>query len=369
MKRVLIPLFIFLMISSVFAADQEAKRREMIEKGVAFLRNAQAQDGSFSSHAGIGPTGIVLLGLLSAGVPADDPMIARGLSFLEKSKWEDGGIYTEGGLYGNYESCIALQCFTIANRKLKAAKNLDKGPYEELLANCERFVRVGQFTEQRDIQSDDMFYGGAGYGKHQRPDLSNTHFFIEALKSTGAGNDDPAIQKALVFVSRTQNLESQHNTAQFAAKNSDGGFIYTPVGKGESFAGETDNGGLRSYASMTYAGLKSMIYAGLTPEDFRVKAAYDWIRKHYDTESNPGIGDSGLFYYYTTFSKTLNVLKLETLDSPDGNEKHDWRGDLIESLAKRQQPNGSWINENPRWLEGDPNLVTGYALIALADCE
>jgi len=305
--------------------------------------------------------------LLKAGVSVDDPMVAKGLSFLEKTKSEDGGIYSAGGMWGNYESSVALQCFAIANQKLKVAKNLAKGPYDELLAGCEKFVRAGQFTEQRDVTPDDMFYGGAGYGRHQRPDLSNTQFFVEALQSVGAKSDDPAIQKALLFVSRAQNLESQHNTAEFAAKNSDGGFIYTPVGGGESFAGETPEGGLRSYGSMTYAGLKSMIYAGLTQDDPRVKAAYDWVKQHYDTESNPGLGESGLFYYYTVFSKTLDVLDLETLESADG-QKRDWRNDLIESLARRQQENGSWVNSNPRWLEGDPNLVTGYALIALGDC-
>ncbi len=346
---------------------RETQRKEMIGKGIAYLRGAQAEDGSFSSHAGIGPTGIVVAGLLDCGVPADDPMVAKGLKYLEKAMREDGGIYTEGGLYGNYESCVAIQCFGTANKLLKAKNKLAKGPYDDLLSKCEKFVRAGQYTEQRDITPDDVFYGGAGYGKHQRPDLSNTNFFIEALHSTGAGSDDPAIQKALVFVSRCQNLESQHNTAAFAAKNSDGGFIYSPVGQGESPAGETPNGGLRSYGSMSYAGLKSMIYAGVTPDDPRVKAANEWIKKHYDTESNPGLGDPGLYYYYTIFSKALDVMKSETLESADG-KKHDWRADLIESLAKRQQPNGSWINESTRWLEGDPNLVTGYALMALADC-
>ena len=39
--------------------------------------------------------------------------------------------------------------------------------------------------------------------------------------------------------------------------------------------------------------------------------------------------------------------------------------DLVAELARRQNPDGSWVNENSRWLEGDPNLVTGYALLAL----
>ena len=51
---------------------------------------------------------------------------------------------------------------------------------------------------------------------------------------------------------------------------------------------------LRSYGSMTYAGFKSMLYAGLSADDPRVQAAAGWISKHYDVKSNPGMQDAGL---------------------------------------------------------------------------
>ena len=92
----------------------------------------------------------------------------------------------------------------------------------------------------------------------------------------------------MVFVSRCQNLESEFNTTEFATKINAGGFFYTPAAGGSSQAGKTPDGGLRSYASMTYAGLKSMLYAGLTKDDPRVKAATTWIRKFYSVEENPG---------------------------------------------------------------------------------
>ena len=98
------------------------------------------------------------------------------------------------------------------------------------------------------------------------------------------------MQKALVFVSRCQNFESPHNTAPFAAKNPDGGFYHTCAAGGVSAAGNTPNGGSRSYGSMTYSGLKSMIYAGLKADDPRVKAAVAWLRKNYDLKNNPGLG-------------------------------------------------------------------------------
>jgi squalene-hopene/tetraprenyl-beta-curcumene cyclase len=177
------------------------------------------------------------------------------------------------------------------------------------------------------------------------------------------------MQRALVFVSRCQNLESPHNTTPFAGKLNDGGFYYTPAAGGSSQAGTDElTGGLRSYASMTYAGLKSMVYAGLKPDDQRVKAAIGWLKKHYDLSSNPGMGQQGLFYYYHTFAKALAALGQDQFVDDQG-VAHDWRKDLVEALASRQRADGSWVNENNRWLEGDANLVTGYALLALSYCK
>lgn len=270
----------------------------------------------------------------------------------------DGGVYAPGTFYRNYETCLAILCFTEANRD---------GRYDRLIARAEAFIKGLQWDEGEGTGPTDFSYGGAGYGQHKRPDLSNTSFFIDALKACGRGPEDEALQRALVFVSRCQNLETEYNTTPFAPKNPDGGFYYTPAAGGQSQAGETPTGGLRSYASMTYAGLKSMLYAGVDEDDPRVKAAVAWIRKHYDLRSNPGMGDAGLYYYYHVFAKALDAIGAEVFEDAQGN-KHDWRRELVAHLARLQREDGSWINENDRWLEGDPNLVTGYALLALSYC-
>ncbi len=69
---------------------------------------------------------------------------------------------------------------------------------------------------------------------------------------------------------------------------------------------------------MTYAGLKSMIYAGVGPDDPRVKAALDWIKKHYTVKENPGMEDAGLYYYYHTFAKALDALRQDVIADADG---------------------------------------------------
>ena len=112
---------------------------------------------------------------------------------------------------------------------------------------------------------------------------------------------------------------------------------------------------------------RGVIQAGVDKEDPRIEAAMGWISANYDLSSNPGIGSSGLYYYYHTFAKTLSVAKIDMIKDNDGKE-HDWRKELIVALRERQGRNGSWTNENERWLEGDPNLVTAYALLALSHC-
>ncbi|HXT60026.1 MAG TPA: prenyltransferase/squalene oxidase repeat-containing protein [Pirellulales bacterium] len=332
---------------------------QAVNKAIDFLRQkGQADDGSFSKQAGPAVTALVTTAVLRHGRTPEDPLAAKALKYLEGFVQKDGGIYKNESKVQNYETSLALMCFAQANQD---------GRYDKLIKNAEAFLKGLQWDGEEGHDESSFSYGGAGYGGHKRPDLSNTSFFLDALQAAGAGKDDEAVKKALVFVSRCQNLETQYNTTPYAAKNPDGGFYYTAAAGGDSQAGKTDEGGLRSYASMTYAGLKSMIFAGVGPDDPRVKAAVSWLQKNYDLDSNPGMGQAGLYYYYQTFAKALAAVGQDTFVDAQG-VKHDWRKELTQEVVSRQQADGSWINETSRWLEGDPNLVTGYALLALAYC-
>lgn len=338
----------------------QTEYQQMIDRAVEFLRTrGQAADGSFTAAAGIGPTALAASSMLSVGVPKDDPAVAKALAFLQKYVQPDGGIYMPESLHKNYDTCIAIMAFDNANAD---------GSYDQLLEKAEAFVKGIQWDEGEGKDPSDMFYGGAGYGSHSRPDLSNTSFLIDALVELGNDEDDEAMQKALVFVSRCQNLESPANNSPFAAVVNDGGFYYTVAGGGETKAETAPNGGLRSYGSMTYAGLKGMIYAGVDKDDQRVKAAVDFLQKHYDLEENPGVGKQGLFYYYNTMAKALDALGSEKFVDAGGVE-HNWKAELRTKLAQVQQADGSWVNETTRWMEGNPNLVTSYALLALSRCK
>ncbi len=330
--------------------------------GIEFLRNrGQADDGSFSSETGAAVTALCVRAILEHRPQAvDDPAVKKGLKYIESMIQPDGGIYARGSRYRNYETSVSVGALIKANQQ---------GRYDSVLKRAEAFLKDIQWDEGEGVESSEPAYGGAGYGKHGRPDLSNTSFLIDALHELGNDSDDEAIQKALKFVARTQNLPEQGNDTKHADLVGDGGFYYTPAAGGQSQAGETDGGGLRSYASMTYAGFKSMIYAGLTEDDPRVMAAMNFIRKNYSLKDNPGMGQSGLYYYYHTFAKALDAAGIEVLDDASGTP-HAWREELTSTLLGAQQADGSWVNgKSDRWMEGDRQLVTAYALLSLAYCK
>jgi len=360
----LLPLVLLVVATAAPAAAADAASiRDAIARGSRFLTTAgQAADGSFSAEVSPAVTALAVTALVKSGTPADDPAVVRGIDHLLSFRQPDGGIYAAGSPVANYETSIALLALAACN---------GQGGHDEAIRAAESYVKGLQWDGGEGAGEGDLAFGGAGYGKKGRPDLSNTQLMIEALRSVGTSENDPAIQRALVFVSRTQNLVGPENTAPFAERNTEaddvGGFYYTPAAGGESQAGGSPEAGLRSYASMTYAGLKSMIFAGLTKDDYRVQAALEWLGRHYTFEENPGMGQAGLFYYFHTAAKALDVLGVETFTAADGSE-HAWRDELSDAILRRQKADGSWTNENVRWMEDNPNLVTSYALLALAYC-
>jgi squalene-hopene/tetraprenyl-beta-curcumene cyclase len=331
----------------------------MTAKAVEFLQSRQTEDGQWSpDRKEPGLTALCATALLRSGrVTANDPGVSKALAYLETRHAPDGGM--PDAAHANYATALAMLAF-------QAAADRGNTRYASRIKGGQDFLKRMQWDESESKTPADAFYGGAGYGgRNNRPDLSNTSFMLEALHDTGIPADDPAMQKALVFISRCQNLKTEFNDQPWADKVNDGGFIYTAANGGSSMAGEAPSGGLRSYGGMTYAGLKSMIYAGLSKDDPRVQAALRFIKANYSLDENPGMGQMGLYYYYHTFAKTMAALGQDTLTDASG-ASHDWRAELTAALAKRQNPDGSWVNSADRFMEGDPNLVTAYALLAIA---
>ncbi len=126
---------------------------------------------------------------------------------------------------------------------------------------------------------------------------------------------------------------------------------------------------LRAYGSMTYAGFKGLIYAGLERDDPRVVAAIGWIRANYTLRENPAMGSDGLYYYFVTFARAMDAWGEGEIEvapaSGKASERRNWANDLIDRLAELQNEDGSFQSVDDRWMENNPVLITAYGLLAL----
>lgn len=379
--------------SGVLAVDEAhlRKARTMIGSSMSWLRTQQdTKTGGWSvnpdpkSPQFPAITGLVLNGMLmDKRLGTTDPVVQRGVKFMLSYQQPDGGIYDRALPAYNTAICVS------------ALSKLHTPEAAAAMQKAAEFLRGLQWGEQSiddkakdtgKVDAKHPFYGGLGYGKTGRPDLSNLSFFLQAMHDAGVASDDPCYQRAVVFLTRTQML-GDVNDMEFAKGSKQGGFIYstTPdnkpenLGKGESKAGtieETLDDGtrtsrLRCYGSMTYAGFKGYIYANLSRDDPRVKAAYDWVRGNYTLAENPGIGANGVYYYYVTFSRSLKAWGLPTIQTMkhDGTpgETKDWANDLIDRLSELQNADGSFKQVDERWMENNPVLITAYGLLALQE--
>lgn len=313
-----------------------------IDWSLKWLRDQQQEDGSWSHYPGV--TALVLTAFMQSHRKyneEDGPFVRKGMEFLLKGVKPNGAIYQKD--LPSYNTSVALLAL-VASGNAK---------YKEYIDKAQKFLVEIQADESQGYTPQDKFYGGIGYGSSERPDLSNLQLALEALKESGLPSENKVWAKALQFINRSQNW-SETNDQSWAGN--DGGFVYHP---GYSFAGETT-----SYGSMTYAGLKSFIYAKVDKQDPRVQAALRWIKGHYTLEENPGMGKQGLYYYYHTFAKALQAYGEETIATDDG-VTHKWAEELAKKLMQLQNPDGYWVNSEGRWWETNKELATAYAILAL----
>ncbi|MBT3377473.1 MAG: terpene cyclase/mutase family protein [Lentisphaerae bacterium] len=348
--------------------------RAAVERGIGFMMDKQMSSGAWLHSPAI--TALACMALHAGEAPkygvARELSVEKGRRFVLSNARKDGAICSEDRSYVNYSTAICLTALAV----LANPKDI------EVMRKARGFLIGSQLDEDHDehpTEKGDAFYGGIGYGSGgpTRPDLSNTQWALEALYLTDflarepfskdpaeAKAADLAWDKARQFLSAVQNLEQTKSGAWLVTETKDGGFVYRPdQSKASDKQGQVET--LRSYGTMTYAGLKSMLYAKLEHDDPRVKAAMEWARKHYTLDENPGMGPEGHFYYLHTFAKAHSALGGDAVVTPDGKQ-HAWRTDLVRKLVGMQKGDGQWTNDaSGRWQESMPELVTPYALICL----
>ena len=344
---------VLLALPSARAADAmdpalREKARRAVDAGLNYMRGQQATDGSVARSVGI--TALSLRGFLESHRgynEGDGAFITRQVEFLLSKVKSDGSI-SESLQNTSYNTAVAMVA-------LSATKN---PKYSGVIAGAQKFLIGHQIDEGEGYKPDHRYFGGIGYGGDERPDMSNVYLAVEGLKAASTDPKDPVWQKALVFVSRSQN-RSESNDQKWAGN--DGGFIYMPGWNPPEF-----ENGMGSYGGMTAAGLLSLLFAGVEKSDPRVQAAYKWMTANYTLELNPGTTKKhGIFYFYNAFAKVMSAYGEDTFTDAKG-QKHNWKSELAQKLVSLQAADGTWSNPDSKaWWEDKPQLVTAWSVIAL----
>jgi squalene-hopene/tetraprenyl-beta-curcumene cyclase len=349
-------------------SDQSFKHevQRAIDRGLDWLKTSQNTNGWWSSPDHPALTALPLMAF--NGDPSkrfdNAAFIKKAYARLLENTKPNGGIY--GTNLPTYNTSIAMLALVAANDP----------SYEPVLRKARAFLVGLQTDFGAKGKTDEVFDGGIGYGtKYEHSDMGNTLQALEALHYTRhLLQDQKSVDAkelnwaaAIAFLQNCQNL-STHNSQSWVSDDlkNKGGFVYYP---GHSMAGGETNAAtgrvaLRSYGSISYGGLLSYVYADLKRDDPRVTAVFDWLRRNYTLEENPGMGAQGLFYYFHTQAKALTAFEVNDLQLADGR-KVNWRRELASRLMDLQKADGSWANDNSRWWEKDPVLVTSYAVLTL----
>ncbi|MFT5121646.1 MAG: squalene-hopene/tetraprenyl-beta-curcumene cyclase [Kiritimatiellia bacterium] len=327
-----------------------------IDRAEKWLLKNQQDDGHWSSPEFPALTAFPVWALTLDGKFKKEP-VEKAVAFILANQRPNGSIWAspseerKGGGLPNYNTAISMTgLHMVGDEKLRPA-----------------ILKARKFMVSSQHGGDDIFKGGFGYDNATgRPytDLSNTYIAAEAMRLTESAEDfRPDGSK----VSKLDRKALADYVTRLQMK--DGGIIYKPNESKASSTEENKDGAFRSYGSMTYAGLLTMIYSDVDKGDPRVKSAFDWSRKHWSLDTNPGMGNEGLFYFYNVLSKALAAMDIDTFEVGEAKKEINWRTELTHKLISLQKieadGTGFWTNPESRWMEADPTLVTSYALIAL----
>jgi len=343
-----------------------------LNRAIDWLISQQNTNGYWSNSEFPALTALPLWALVKGG-SENKEAIDHAVAYLVSTANADGSFCREpsekrkGGGLCNYNTALAIVA-------LHAVGNPEHIP---LIQKARTYIASSQHF------GDDIYKGGMGYDAGtDRPyaDLSNSYLAYEAMKLTENVEDlrtatgeraDLDWKAAEEFIQRVQN-RPESNDQPWASNDPEnaGGFAYKPD---SSMAGSVTNADgsilLRSYGSMTYAGMLSFIYASVDKNDERVQSAFQWTQNNWTLDENPGMQLQGLYYYYQTLAKALSAMEVDVIQKSDGTTIN-WRTEMIKKLISLQKIDpatggGFWVNTEGRWWEADPVLVTSYSLLAL----
>ncbi len=316
-----------------------AQVHEAIDRGVDWLKNEQQADGSWPDtvgHSG-GVTALSTLALLEAGVPPDDPHMARALNWLRAL--QPTGTYV-----------LALQTMVFA----KAEPNRDLPLIARNVARLEAIQVPG--GERRGSWT----YGQPGtfaHGAATIGDNSNAQFALLALheaERAGVPVSDSTWQMALDYWE--------------AAQNPDGSWGYHPRSPGTGSMTAAGIACLVIASDMTHSG-DARVEGGKIVccqndgenGQRRLERGLRWMGENFSASANPGPGARGQrwFYYYL-----YGIERVGRLTNRRFLGEHDWYRAGADRLVSRELGHADFWRGIE--IENNERIATSLALLFLA---
>ncbi len=296
-----------------------------IDRGVAYLQKIQQKDGRWPYQrarglemvAGTGGlTALCLYALAASQVPAPDPSIRRGLSWIKKNPLP----FRRSASWATYSASLLVLALT----------RIDADKHKKRIAELAGLIAAGQ------LGSDHWTYnlasgatgparkggrggggkrGGRGRGRSAGPgDNSNSQFAVLALWAAEALAGAPIANKTW------KRIRDAYKTTQ----HKDGGWSYRPTMR------------MHASPSMTAAGLVSYVYAF---------AALAGGHRHLPSARAKKISKKGLQRFLSlprNFNNYYFAYSLERVGTVLDVPLSDWYIDGARTLIHSQSADGHW---------------------------
>jgi len=352
----------------------QAKVREAIGKGVAWVRRQQASDGHFHGANGVsddpdievskiyaghrvGESALALHTLRSCGVPAEDSAVSAGFAFLRDSYRAQKKI---DGLQTYDISFVVIALDTQRNRAPDAGPGAKKPPAPARggpppVDDLPWLREMTAWLVGAQGKAGGFGYTSPGFFD---TDVSNTQVALLALKSArrcGAEVPQAVWQKAMVHL-----LDAQESAGPSCVRR---GETWKPVeGDGPRTVGARDRARGWGYkprtpgtGSMTAGGVSSLVIcrselSGSPGYDGKLDARAEqgiwdgiaWLGSHFSVVENPGPRDApaavgGKHYYWL-----YGLERAGMLSGIPWTGEHDWYREGAQWLVDHQDPAGFW---------------------------
>jgi hypothetical protein len=321
-----------------------AQVKDAIEHVQKFFGTIQNRDGSFgfktagpsSYYGNTGVTGLVVLALLSSGLPPDHPVAADGLRFLRNSHEPQGGFET-------YQASVMLMALAAARQPEKDSLRIQSLAHRLESFQVTQGPRTGMWNYGRGLGSEDN---------------SNTQFAILALREAAVAG--VAVNRRVWEMAAAHFIDTQ---------NPDGGWGYH-VGSPNHSTGSMTCSGIGSLVicEQMLSSAEDDLNADGTPKccnrtphtNRALSRSLEWLGRHFTVGLNPGEQGGMWPLYYLYGVERAGRLSARRFFGP-----HDWYREGAAYFVDRQsRQEGSWTGTTA--AETDPVVASSFALLFLS---